>query len=207
VLRRLEPIVAAWKADGAWKPAEPAPASGTDETAIDRIDLTTLGPLVWSPFPALPFDGVDTTGKRWSLPELKGKTTIVVFFLGGKCAHCMQQLQVFGEQYQALMKLNVDMLAISTDAEEACRELKNNTDGVAFPMPMLADPKLENFRRWGAFDDFEDQPLHGTFLIDAEGAVRFQRISADPFLDIEFLKTEAARVIRLLAVPKPSAAG
>ncbi len=207
VLRRLAPIVAAWKADGAWKPDAPAPASGTDETAVDRIDLTTLGPLVWSPFPALPFENVDTAGKRWTLDDLKGKTTIVVFFLGNKCVHCMQQLQVFGEQYQALKKMNVDMLAVSTDSEEVCKEQKNNTDGVSFPMPMLADPKLESFRRWGAFDDFEDQPLHGTFLIDARGAVRFQRISADPFLDIEFLKTEAARVIRLLDGPKPPAAG
>ena len=64
-------------------------------------------------------------------------------------------------------------------------------------MPMLADPKLELFKRYRAFDDFEDQPLHGTFLIDAQGNVRFQRISADPFLDVEFIKTEAARVNRM----------
>ena len=61
-------------------------------------------------------------------------------------------------------------------------------------MPMLADPKLDVFKRFRVFDDFENQPLHGTFLIDAQGNVRFQRISADPFLDVEFIKTEAARV-------------
>ena len=55
-------------------------------------------------------------------------------------------------------------------------------------MPMLADPKLELFKRYQAYDDFESQPLHGTFLIDAQGNVRFQRISADPFLDVEFIK-------------------
>ena len=37
------------------QPAEPANSSGTDETAINRIDLTTLGPLVWAPFSAEPF--------------------------------------------------------------------------------------------------------------------------------------------------------
>jgi peroxiredoxin len=207
VLRRLEPIVARWKTEGAWKPAEPPPTKGTDETAIDRIDLTTLGPLVWSPFPALEVSGVDTTGKSWSLTDLTGKTTIVVFFLGGKCAHCMQQLQLFGKEYQTLKKANVGMLAISTDGAESCRELKDNADGVSFPMPILSDPTLENFHRWGAFDDFEDQPLHGTILIDSEGGVRFQNTSADPFLEIEFLKTEAARVIRLLDRPRPPASG
>ena len=55
-------------------------------------------------------------------------------------------------------------------------------------MPMLADPKLELFKLYRAYDDFESQPLHGTFLIDAQGNVRFQRISADPFLDVEFIK-------------------
>ena len=61
-------------------------------------------------------------------------------------------------------------------------------------MPILADPKLDLFKRYRAYDDFESQPLHGTFLIDAQGNVRFQRISADPFLDVEFIKAEAARV-------------
>ena len=122
----------------------------------------------------------------------------MIFFLGGKCAHCMQQLQVFGKEYEALKKLGVDTVAIGTDDAEATRALKNNKDGVKFPMPMLADPKLEMFKRYRAYDDFEGQPLHGTFLIDAQGNVRFQRISADPFLDVEFIKAEAARVNRIV---------
>ena len=65
-------------------------------------------------------------------------------------------------------------------------------------MPMLADPRLEHFKRFGAFDEFENQPLHGCFLIDAAGNVRYQRISADPFLEVEFIRAEAARVNGLL---------
>ncbi len=40
--------------------------------------------------------------------------------------------------------------------------------------------------------------MHGTFLIDKNGDVRFQRISAYPFLDVEFIKAETARVNRLV---------
>jgi hypothetical protein len=65
-------------------------------------------------------------------------------------------------------------------------------------MTILADPVLETFKRYRAYDDFEERPMHGTFLIDAEGRVRFQRISAEPFLDVEFVKAEAARANRLL---------
>jgi alkyl hydroperoxide reductase subunit AhpC len=110
----------------------------------------------------------------------------------------MQQLQEFGKEFEALRKLGVDTVAVSTDDAEATRALKNNRDGVKFPMPMLADPKLESFKRYRAYDDFESQPLHGTFLIDARSDVRFQRIAADPFLDVEFIKAEAARVDRIV---------
>ena len=201
VFRRLDAIVAGWKADSSWKAPEPTPApspGGSDEAAIHRIDLTTLGPLGWTPYPAAPLSGTDTAGKPWSLADHKGRQVLVLFFLGGKCAHCMQQLQIFGKEFEALRKQGVDTVAISTDDAEAARALKNNADGVKFPMPMIAEPKFEAFRRYRAYDDFEGQPLHGTFLIDARGDVRFQRISADPFLEVEFIKSEAARVDRII---------
>ncbi len=105
--------------------------------------------------------------------------------------HCMQQLQTFGKELDALKALNTEVVAVSTDDLETTRELKNNPDKIKFSMPMLADDKLEVFKAYRAFDDFEGQPLHGTYLIDAKGMVRFQRISADPFLDTDFIKTEA----------------
>src|SRR5262249_20252643 len=60
VFRRLDALVAGWKSDKTWKAPEatatPAQAvsGGSDEAAINRIDLTTLGPLGWTPFPAEP---------------------------------------------------------------------------------------------------------------------------------------------------------
>ncbi len=201
VFRRLETVVSRWHAEGTWTASAPKPAntSGTEETAIDRIDLKTLGPLIWSPVPADAFSQTDTTDARWNLPSHKGQDVLVIFFLGGKCAHCMQQLQAFGKEYEALKKLNVETVAISSDDVDAAKALKNNKDGIKFPMPILADPKLELFKRYRTYDDFENQPLHGTFLIDVEGNVRFQRISADPFLEVEFIKGEAGRVNRILS--------
>jgi alkyl hydroperoxide reductase subunit AhpC len=110
----------------------------------------------------------------------------------------MQQLQVFGKEVESLRKLGTEVVAISTDDLDATRALKANADGVKFPMPLLPDPKLELFKAYRSFDDFEGQPLHGTFLLDAEGRVRYQRISAEPFLDVDFIKAEAARANRLV---------
>ena len=200
VFRRLETIVAGWKTEKRWAPGtEPSSSGGTDENTVNRIDLTTLGPLTWSPFAAEPFKGSDTTGTPWNLAEKRGKDVLIIFFLGGKCAHCMQQLELFGKEFESLKKLNVETIAIGTDTVEAARNLKNNKDGIKFPMPILADPKLELFKLYQAYDDFEGQPLHGTVLIDAQGNVRFQRFSSEPFLDVEFVKAEAARVNRITA--------
>ncbi len=154
--------------------------------------------MVWTPFPAEPLAAADTNGVRWSLDGQKGKNVLAIFFLGGKCAHCMQQLQLFGKEMEALKKLNVETVAIGSDNAQSTKTLKNNKDAVKFPMPLLADPKLEIFQRYRAYDDFEHQPLHATFLIDPQGNVRFQRISADPFLDVDFIKAEAARVNRIV---------
>ncbi len=200
VFRRLEPIVARWIQEKNWTADAAAISTINEGVSIDRMDLNTLGPLVWSPFPARPLSGTDTAGKAWDLADLKGqgKNVLVLFFLGGKCPHCMQQLQLFGKDYSALKALNVATIAVSTEDTVTTRTLKNNPDGVKFPMPMLADPRLAHFKGFGAFDDFENQPLHGCFLIDPEGNVRYQQISAEPFLEVEFIKAEAARVNGLL---------
>jgi peroxiredoxin len=202
VLRRFEYMRQSWRSDPNVRASAPAPTEGSaaEEKTIDWTKLNTLGPLVWSPFAAEPLSGTDTAGKAWSLADLRkrGKNVLLLFFLGGKCAHCMQQLELFGKEYDALVNLNVETIAVSTDGAEATVNLKHNSDRIRFPMPMLADPGLTHFKRYRAFDEFENQPLHGTFLIDAHGKVRFQRISADPFLEVEFIKTEATRVNRLL---------
>ncbi|MFO0953502.1 MAG: redoxin domain-containing protein [Isosphaeraceae bacterium] len=196
VFQRLTPVIESWKSAG-WNPPKVETPSA-DLSAV-RPPLASLGPMTWSPFPAEPIRLTDTKGQDWDLSQFKGKSNVVVlFFLGGKCAHCMQQLDLFGKANDALEKLNTKVVAVSTDDAEATRKLKNNDEGVKFPMPLLADPKLDVFKKYRAYDDFEAVPLHGTFLIDTAGNVRFQRMSAEPFLDVDFIKAEAARVNTLL---------
>ena len=192
VFRRLAPIVAGWAL-----PVDPAATSPTDEAASARVDLGTLGPLTWQPNAAAPISGIETAGATWNLADHRGRNVVVLFYLGGKCAHCLQQLQAFGAASEALNAAGTDLVAIGTDDLAASKALKANADGVKFPMPILADPALALFRTYHAFDEFEDRPLHATFLVDARGAIRFGRISADPFLDVEFIKAEAARVAAL----------
>ncbi len=196
IARRLAAIVEGWKSAGGWTPT---PEAATDETiAATRVALEPLGPLAWAPSPAEPFALADTDGKTFSLADHKGRNVVVLFYLGNKCAHCMQQLQEFGKQMKAFEEIGTDVVAIGTDTLEDAKALKANKDDIKFPMPILPDPTLDDFKKYQAFDDFEDAPLHGAFLIDKQGNVRFQRISADPFLDVDFLKGEAARVNKMV---------
>jgi alkyl hydroperoxide reductase subunit AhpC len=40
----------------------------------------------------------------------------------------------------------------------------------SFPFPLLSDAKLDAFKAYRCVD-FNNQPLHGTFLIDPQGAL------------------------------------
>lgn len=203
VMGRLSALLASWEAEG-WEPPPLEPR--IDLAAKSRIDLETVGPLCWSPFPALPFEGVDTDGVTHRLEDYRGKSLVVIFYLGGSCVHCMQQLVFFGEELGTLRDAGAEVLAIGSDDFERTREMKEN-DEVEFAMPLIADPDLVLFRRYKAFDDFEGMPLHGTFLIDPEGNVRYQEVSYQPFFDVEFIIDELHRVNRLLGTtPDPEAA-
>ncbi len=63
------------------------------------------------------------------------------------------------------------------------------------PFPLAADPELTVFKDYRAYDDFEAMPLHGTYLIDEQGLVRWHDISYEPFNDAEFLLDEAQRLL------------
>ena len=86
VFRRLETFVSRWKAEGSWTLlSQPANSAGTDETAIDRTDLKTLGPLVWALSRPKRSRKPTRPANRWNLGAHKGKNVLVIFFLGGKC--------------------------------------------------------------------------------------------------------------------------
>jgi peroxiredoxin len=197
VFQRLAPIVAGWRTTTAGSEVNHVEPS-TDDATIERIDLTTLGPLAWAPSPAEPLTALDTDDHNWVLADHKGRNLVVLFFLGGKCAHCMQQLTLFSKAVKELDALQADLVAVSTDDAADNRTLKANPDKIAFAMPILPDPKLDVFKRYNAHDDFEGQPLHAIYLIDARGEVRYRRISAEPFLDVDFIKGEIARVNRMV---------
>ena len=124
---------------------------------------------------------------------------IVIFYLGYGCVHCNQQLQSFAKKTKDFADAGISLLAISTDSGADLKQAHAKSKDGRFPFPLLSDVKHDVFRAYRAFDDFENKPLHATFLIDAAGLIRWQDISFDPFQDADFLLKEARRLLQFPA--------
>jgi peroxiredoxin len=186
-------------------PRDWRPKTSTANDAGVRPPLDQLGPFRWHPYVAPQWSLPDDTGRRLSLDDFRKKPVLVMFYLGSGCSHCIEQLNHFAPVAKAYADAGISMIAISTDSADALHEtFAKAKDADGFPFPIVADPTLATFKTYRAFDDFEKIPLHGTFLIDGAGFVRWQDISYEPFRNAQWLLAESRR---LLAMPVTSAGG
>jgi len=196
VARRLRPIAQSLGLPDDWRISHP-PRTDVGE----RPDLDTLGPRHWRPAPASDWKLADADGQSRSLADYRGRPVVVLFYLGRACPHCLEQLNHFAPAQARFAAAGLDLVAISTDSAESLKRTVRKGDGSRFPFPLLADPTLDTFKAWHVYDDFESLALHGTFLVDARGLVRWQDISHEPFMDVDFLLAESARLLRFPAGP------
>ncbi|WP_166442832.1 redoxin domain-containing protein [Phragmitibacter flavus] len=143
----------------------------------------------------------DKSGTLYTLSQFRGKPVLVIFFLGQGCAHCVEQLQKFKPQIPAFEKEGIRVVGIGTDSVEKLAEGlgKGPELNPDLPYLLLADPKMDAFKKWRCYDEFAVEPLHGTFLMDGDGRILWSDISHDPYVHAEFLVGECRR---LLALPR-----
>jgi peroxiredoxin len=193
VFQRLQPLAQTLKLPADWRDAPPKP---TD--VGKRPDLNKLGPFRWHPAPAPDFTLTDSDGKSLSLRKYRGKPVVVIFYLGHGCQHCVLQLSAFAPIAKDFAAAGISLVAVSTDSVEGLQKTFEKTGQAgALPFPLVSDKSLKTFKSFRAFDDFENMPLHGTFLIDGAGLIRWQDISYQPFTETKFLLTEAKRLLSL----------
>jgi peroxiredoxin len=190
VFQRLDEVAAAGGIEGDWRIAsQPAGDLG------DRPDLASLGPFRWQPSMAADWELPDPDERRVSLKQFQGQPVVLIFYLGHGCLHCAEQLQAFAPMVDRFQQAGIEVIAISTDGRDGLRKSLDSYGDRPLPIRLLADPDYHVFRQYRAFDEFESQPLHGTFLIDGEGRIRWQDISYEPFMKPEFLLKEAVRLL------------
>ena len=162
-----------------------------------RPSLASLGPFRWRPSKATKWKLPDHNGKKVSLSGLTDKQDVLaIFYLGADCLHCVEQLNAFAPKVDAYEDAGIKIVAISLeDIESLKASVGSYSDDGTFPFTLLSDASLKVFKQYRAFDDFENMALHGTFLIDKRGYVRWQDISYDPFTEPDFLLAECKRLL------------
>ncbi len=164
-------------------------------------DPGILGPAHWSPPPAPDWTLPNHAGRPVTLADFKGRAVLLNFFLGVSCPFCLSQLEKFRSAQADYRKADIEMIAISSDAVETLALRLGSTEEKTaearrtFPFPVLADPGLEAFRDYHVFDDFEEGPMHGTFLIGPKGRILWSDIGHEPFTHPGRLLEEAVRLL------------
>lgn len=154
--------------------------------------LRSFGPDHWSPFAAPSLHALDAAGQPFTLAAQKGRNTILVFYLGRECPHCLQQLRALQAKAAEWKRLDTDVLAISPNAPAVNQAL--GAEAAYQSIRFLSDQGSANARRFLAYDDFEEMEIHATILIDKEGNVRWSRLGGAPFEDLPFLIKEIERL-------------
>lgn len=190
VFSRLTPIAVELGFNEAWTTTRRLPS---DVGA--RPPLDALGPFRWQPVAAADWSLPDVKNETRSLADFSGKPVVAIFYLGAGCLHCAEQLQKFAPQAETFKAAGFEIVAISTDAQPVLGEAYKDLKG-GFPFPLVSDSELNVFKSYRCYDDFEQQALHGTFLIDADGRIRWQDISYEPFMDPDFVLKEATRLLQ-----------
>jgi len=192
VFARLAPIAKRLKMPNDWRIQQDSISK-----VANRPSLDSLGPFRWKPLPASNWKLSAYNGKMHSLSDYKGRPLILIFYLGFGCLHCVEQLHAFSPQLDEFRKTGIEILAVSTETvcelEQGLAEYRKDGKDVNFPL--LSDETLKVFKAYRAYDDFENMPLHGTFLIDESGHVRWQDIGHEPFTEVDFLLREARRLL------------
>ena len=152
----------------------------------------------WQPRVAPGFDLPRGGGGRSKFADYNGKPVLVIFFLGFGCVHCVAQLSDLDPKAPKFRAAGIEVVTIGTDdlnAVKASRQAaaENGVDPLHFDV--LCDPEAKVFKQWGCWDEFSNEALHGSFLVDGQGRILWQDISARPFEESDWLLAESQRLL------------
>lgn len=160
----------------------------------------TGDPPTWPPLPAPPTAGPAAAPGRlpaWSLPDADGtaqslthlqhgQPIAVLFFLGHECRHCMDQLRTFDPYTSRFNKAGARIVAVSVDGPEGVAHTFASLDSEPtrrrFAFPVLADAERRAFASWGVMDEFYGDAIHGVFVLDANGRLRWRHLGVEPYM-------------------------
>lgn len=118
----------------------------------------------------------NTHGTPVTLSALRGSPVLVVFFPFAFSGICTGELCELRDNIADLDSADVTLLAVSCDPVFA---LKAWSEQEGYGFDLLSDfwPHGEVARRYGVFDDEHGMAVRGSFLIDADGVLRWSVVN------------------------------
>ncbi|GAB4086201.1 peroxiredoxin [Myceligenerans cantabricum] len=126
--------------------------------------------------PAPDFTLPDTHGTPVHLADLRGEAVLVVFYPFAFSGICTGELCELRDNIEDFETAGVRLLAVSTDPVYT---LKAWQEAEGFGFDLLSDfwPHGAVAQAYGVFDDVPGIALRGSFLVDADGIVRWSVVN------------------------------
>jgi FtsP/CotA-like multicopper oxidase with cupredoxin domain/peroxiredoxin len=124
---------------------------------------------------------VDYQLKPRSAKEIAGRRCLVVLFNGLGCRHCVEQLTNLLRRRAELAGQGVALVAVSSELLDEQITRSAFTEAELRSLMLLQDPDRKLFEALGCFA--EGTPLHGTFVVAADGSIAWSHIGDTPFDD------------------------
>lgn len=150
-------------------------------------------PLLGRAAPALVLEDAEMKTKDLRDAASEG-AVVIVFYLGSTCMACMTHLVEMESVMPRFQARNARVWAVSADRPELSRERMRRFGG--FQIPLLSDTNHAVSSAFGVWKPFpggnpdDGETLHGTFIVDRGGLVRWAHIGDRPFADIDALLAE-----------------
>jgi|UniRef100_UPI003783A844 peroxiredoxin len=197
--KRLDTLAKTFAITGDW----PAPTPKRTDSGT-RPSIESLGPVHWHPPAAPVFEALTLDNKPVKSTDFTSKKpTLFMFYLGHDCSHCVEQIQAFSKAAADFDKAGIQLVAVTIEPTPVAKNIRaklNLKPDAPLPFPILSDSSKAAFKAVRAHDDFENELLHATLLIDTSGKQRWQDVSWQPFSDTKFILAEAKRLLELNTV-------
>jgi peroxiredoxin (alkyl hydroperoxide reductase subunit C) len=125
------------------------------------------------------FELRDQDGRKVSLADLAGQTTLLVFYPLDFSPVCTDQLNVYQELLPEFERRGVRLYGVSVDSAFAHKAFQEH---LGITIPLLADfhPKGEMSSRYGVYNEERGSTYRALVLIDPDGIVRWSYEAQSP---------------------------
>ena len=118
-------------------------------------------------------------GESFTQEDLKGKTTVFVFYPFAFSPVCTDQLQVYEEALGELTAQGATLYGVSTDATYSQQAFKEKL-GVSIEQLSDFEPKGETARKFGAYFETAGMTNRALVIVGPDGVVRWSHLADSP---------------------------